>query len=252
MSRADKKQRHEAKRAAKRQANRRRESGGPLKRLADAKGEAECWISDDFEENGQAQLFAYKQGGGLAGVAAFLIDRGVVGLKDAWTRIGMDRNEFDEMLQAGGTRGISMHRIEPDQMRRWVAGAARWAYDHGMRLPKDWVKTASLIGGAGDWRSADVSAFSREFAGHPEDLRQRLIGESLEIFLKRPDIEFIFSDAAPYMDQEKGEFHGSEDLFELDEDEREEMLDDIPDEEVDQLSQRLGALTSRVETETAD
>ena len=41
------------------------------------------------------------------------------------------------------------------------------------RLPKDWIRSASLIGGIGDWESADVSLFVKEFVGHPEDLRQR-------------------------------------------------------------------------------
>jgi hypothetical protein len=254
MSRADKKRRHEAKRAAKRQAFRRRESVGPLKRVADARGEAECWMSDDFEGTGQAQLFAYKQGGGLAGAACFLIDQGVVGLKDAWTRMGMDRDEFDEMLKSSGTRGIPMRRIEPQAMRRWIAGAARWAHDHGMRLPKDWIKTASLIGGVGDWQSADVSAFSKEFAGHPEDLRQRLIGESLETFLKRDDLKFIFSDAAPYRDQRTDEFFGSKDPFELEEDadEDEEAIDAMPDEAIKELSERLSPTAAALAAQTAD
>jgi hypothetical protein len=252
MSKADKKQRHKAKRAAKRHEARRRESVGPVKRLADARGEAECWMSDDFERNGQAQLFAYKQGGGLSGVACFLIDEGVVGLKDAWARVGMDRKEFEEMLGAGNARGLPMHRVELEEMRRWIEGAARWAHDNGMRLPKDWVKCASLVGGVGDWRSADVSAFRKKFAGHPEDLRQRLIGEPLETYLKRDDIDFVFSDAAPYMDQRTGEYAKSEDPFDLDDDEIEEALDALPGEEIDELTEKFNSVADVLAAKTAD
>src|SRR5438445_221646 len=67
MSKADKKQRHKAKREAKRLANRRRESISPVKRLAEGRGELECWMSRGFEEEmGQEQIFVYKQARGLA------------------------------------------------------------------------------------------------------------------------------------------------------------------------------------------
>src|SRR5580692_6916144 len=55
MSRPDKKQRHKAKREAKRLAARRRDSISPVKRLAESKGDMEIWMSEDFEEMGQAE-----------------------------------------------------------------------------------------------------------------------------------------------------------------------------------------------------
>ncbi len=204
MAKANKKQRHEARRKAKKLEARRREAISPVKRLADLSGEVECWMSDGFEQVGQMQIFAYKSAGGMTGVAAFLVDQGVVGLKDAWHNIGIDRAMLDSMMDGVKTGGVKMVRCKLDEARRWVAGAARWAHDNGMRLPKDWLKTATLIGGVGDWKAADVSNFVMEFAGHPEDLRQRLIGQSFESYLAREDVEFTFSDLAPYKNQRTG------------------------------------------------
>lgn len=200
MAKQDKKQRHEAKRKAKRLEARRRDAVSPVKCLADSKYEPECWMSDGT--HGQIQMFAHKLGGGLSGAAFFLLDRGVVGLKDGWARVPLGREEFKEMLDSSAANGIPMRPATPEELRRFVAGGARWAHDNGMRLPPDWLKAASLIGGVGDWASADVPPFFiKEFAGHPEDLRQRLIGESFQSFVARRDIRFLFSDAAPIRDE---------------------------------------------------
>lgn len=94
------------------------------------------------------QLFAYKQAAGQSGIACFLVDRGVAGLKDAWTRVGIDREEFKDMLRACEACELPMHRTDVAEVRRWVAGGARWAYDNGMRLPREWIKATILIGGA--------------------------------------------------------------------------------------------------------
>lgn len=251
MPKANKKQRHKAKREAKRLQARRRESISPLKRLAEAPGVAECWMSDGFDVNGQAQMFVYKRAAGLTGIACFLVDRGVVGLKDAWTQMKVERSEFQRLLDRSRSGGIAMKRVTVNDIRRMVAGGIRWAHDNGMRLPKDWAKTAALIGGVGDWASADVSQFVNEFAGHPEDLRQRLISEPFESYIRRPDIEFTFSDNAPYLDQETGEYIDAdewddeedynEDEFEADEFDDEELqslIDDLPKEQIDALIDR--------------
>lgn len=246
MSKADKKQRREAKRKQKRQEARRRESVSPVKRLAESNGEVECWMSDDFESMGQLQLLVYKRGAGLSGAASFLVDRGVVGLKDAWTRMDIERGELDNILDGSAARGIRMRRAGVEEVRRWVAGGIRWAHENGMRLPKDWAKPASLIGGVGDWASADVSAFAKEFAGHPEDLRQRLVGEPLETYLKRTDIDFQFDESAPFEDRRAGRHSRSNLTGEFDEDE-----EGIPSEEFDALAARLAPTAKALATETA-
>lgn len=212
MSRADKKSRHEAKRKAKRLQIRRQRSVNPIKRLADAPGQTEYWISKNFEDLGQLQAFVYKRAAGMTGIACFLVDRGVVGLKDAWARMHIERQEFDDMLEACSDRGIPMSRATVDEVRRVVAGGIRWAHENGMRLPQNWAKPALLLGGVGDWASADISGFVSEFVGHPEDLRQRLIGESFDSYIRRPDVSFLFSDAAPFMDQATGEYQQADDV----------------------------------------
>lgn len=249
MPKKDKRQRREAKRKAKQQASRRQASVSPAKRLAEAKGEIECWASDQFESSGQLQIFVYKRGAGLKGVACFLIDRGVVGLKDAWVRVGVDRNKFDGILETSQDEGIPMRPSTSDEVQRWVGAAVRWAHDNGMRLPRDWVKAAAFVGGVGDWKSADVSRFVKEFAGHPEDLRQRLIGEPFDTYIQRTDIQLVFSDEAPYMDQKTGRYaqelnpfddddEDSDDADDID-DEIESALDAIPEEQIDAFLARF-------------
>jgi hypothetical protein len=256
MPKADKKQRREAKRKAKRLEIRRRESVSPIKRLADAPGTVECWASGNFDEMGQINLYVYKQGAGLSGVAAFLVDRGVVGLKDAFVRMNVDREQIREMIDEAAARMMPMHRVGVEEVRRWVAGGIRWAHDNGMRLPKDWHKPASFIGGVGDWPTADVSQFVKEFAGHPEDLRQRLIGEPMETFLKRSDIRFILSSDAPYMEQRTGQYHGvdlyddDDDDDEPDDEELDELMDFVPPEEIARLSDHFVSAGASLSVET--
>ena len=257
-NKANKKQRHEAKRKAKRLTARRRDSISPVKRLSDSKGEVECWASGDFSFMRQLQIFAYKRAGGLNGVACFLVDQGVVGLKDSWVRLDMDRPQLQEMLNVAEGRGITMRRIEVEEARRWIAGGARWAYDNGMRLPRDWLKHTSVIGGVLGWQNADVSAFTMNFAGHPEDLRQRLIRETLESYLKRDDIQFTFSMDAPYKDQRTGEYAPelNSDAFDDDEsddesDEQFESPDDGASFEVfKKLTHRLDIVAATLVSET--
>jgi hypothetical protein len=248
MSRADKKQRKEAKRKARKMEIRRRESVSPLKRLGDTPGEMECWMSEQAGAVGQVQCFVYKRAAGLTGLACFLVDRGVVGLKDAYTLIPADREHLDRIREGAESRGIGMKQTSIEQIRNIVAGSVRWAHAHGMRLPKDWHKTAAVIGGVGDWASADVSKFVKEFAGHPEDLRRRLIGESLESFMARTDITFIFSDAAPYMDQETGRYENNGEIDDEEFDDEEGLsLDDFPDVLLDEIDKRLTPVVAKIE-----
>lgn len=249
MASADKKQRHKLKRNAKRAAAKRRDSISPVKRLADARGNIECWMSDRFEDFGQEQIFVYKQAGRLTGVACFLVDRGIAGLKDAWTRIGIDRMEFQQMLDACAARGIPMRLVSQDEARRMIAGGIRWAHDNGMRLPKDWTKPSSLIGGVGDWESAGVSAFEKEFAGHPEDLRARLIAKPFDDFIRQTDVSFVFSDAAPYMDQETGDYLNDDQLDDNDDD-IESITDAFPTEEFAALLNQFAPAATMLMEET--
>jgi hypothetical protein len=253
MSKANKKQRHKAKRNAKKLATRRQNSISPIKRLADARGELECWKSGDFESPGQISFFVYKRSAGLSGVACFLVDRGVVGLKDAFIKLQVDREEMEYMLSRGKSQGINPARCTVEEVRRTVAGGIRFAHDNGMRLPKDWVKVASIIGGVGDWATADVSAFSREFMGHPEDLRRRLIGEPFEDYIQRKDIAFLFADNAPVMNLDTGEYEdtGGDDFDDDEELDEEFDEDDIPEEMLDDIAKQLQPVAESLAEKTS-
>ncbi len=234
MGKANKKQRHRAKREAKRREARKQKSISPVRRLADATGEVEYWMSEGFDNFGQAQLLVYKRAGGLTGTACFLIDRGVVGLKDAFMRFGIERSEFKKTLDNAAARGVEMRLVSLPDFKQRIASAARWAHENGMRLPKQWVKCASLVGGVGDWMSADVSGFVKEFVGHPEDLRRRLVREPFDSYVQRPEITFFFSANAPYLDQETGEYEDDDlDDDEEDNDEEDDLDDDLDDDDLD-------------------
>jgi hypothetical protein len=228
MSKARSAERKRMKRKEKHQAARRKASISPLKRLAQAPGEAECWISQDFESLRQMQVLVYKQAAGLSAMACFLVDRGVVGLKDAFVHLSVSRTELQEKLGVIADQGIKLRRGTIAEARRWIAAAMRWASENGMCLPRDWHKPASLIGGVGDWASADLSGFVKEFAGHPEDLRQRLVGEPFDAYIQRSDIEFEFVEDAPYMDQETGDYVGPDDV-------EESFIDALPEGTLDEV-----------------
>lgn len=251
MSKVGKTQRARGKRDAKRAKAKRRTSVSPVKRLAAGRGESECWISENFLLDGQMQVIVYKQAAGLTGVACFLVDRGIAGLKDAWTRMHASRAELRGLLELCDAQGLRMRRGTIDEARKWVTGAARWAHDNGMRLPKDWANAVSLLGGAGDWKSADVSGFVKEFAGHPEDLRQRLVGQSFEAFVERDDIEFIFSEDAVYLDQRTGQYQTASETGDGYAD-LESLAADVPVEELDAMIDRLTPATNALAAETAD
>lgn len=252
MAKSDKKQRNEAKRKDKRQDTRRRESVSPIKRLTAAKGEVECWASDGLDLAGQMTLFVYKQAAGLGGVACFLVDRGVVGLKDAWADVPISRVDFKDMLDRCREDGIQVRRVTPETVRHWVAGGIRWAHDNGMRLPKEMDKSVALIGGVGDWAAADVSAFVMEFAGHPDDLRQRLIGEPLKTYLRRTDIDFQFSEEAAYMDQETGDYIHPAGSFDDDEEDLAAIAADVPVAEMNRMAERFTPAATALAADTAD
>ncbi len=250
MSKADKKQRQRLKRKSKHHESRRRQSVSPIKRLADSPGEIECWMSEDFETLGQSQIFVYKRVGSLAGIACFLVDIGVVGLKDAWTQLNVIHDDLEDFLDASADQGIAMRRVSLDAARSLIAGGIRWAHEHGMRLPADWTKTVSLIGGVEGWEEADVSRFAREFAGHPEDLRQRLIGESFDDFIQRKDVAFQFLDDAPFKDQSTGEYL-NDDASDYD-DQMDDPIDpDAADELVDAMLRRFSPAAEQLATQTA-
>jgi len=192
-----KKERHRIKRRAKQQAHRRRSSAGPYQRIG-AGGEVEaCLINDDWREKGQAVICTLRgvPGGGHA-MATFLVDLWCAGLKDAWGRLEISREDFDEMLEQM-EMGTYLRFVpgDLDLVRRILAGSIRFATQNGFRLPRRYERWVSVMGGVGDWKTADLSGFGVDgklrWVAPMDDLRRRLIGCSVEEFLARPDVEFI-------------------------------------------------------------
>lgn len=229
MARSDKKQRNKARREAKRRDARRKASQSPIKRFAEAKGEIDVYMVGDFHGDRQVQIIFYKRTAMGNILATFLVDRGVVGLKDAWAKPHCPPDELDMILRQFPT-DLQGRRTTVDDAVSLLRSAVRFTVDNGMRLPKDLDKATSIFGGLGDWRDADTSQFIMEFAGHPEDLRQRLVTSSFEDYIQRKDVSFIFSDTAPYMDQATGEY------YDTDAPNIEEDLANIADEIVDSYS----------------
>lgn len=97
-----------------------------------------------------------------------------------------------------------------------------------------------------------MSEFVKEFAGHPEDLRQRLIGQPLETYLKRDDIEFVFSNFAPYMDHKTGEYENDFDgLNEEEMEDTESIASQIPVEELQKMADQFTAAATALAGDTA-
>ncbi len=192
----NRKKRDAKKREARKQAN------NPLKRVVDAPGPIECWATPIWGNQRQASILVYKQAAGINVIGCFLIDRGVAGLKDAYILLNRGREELQYIIQQISQNVSKPDRIDHAEAFKMITGAARWADDNGMRLPKHWIRYAEILGDVSDWKSADVSKFEMEFVGNPKDLMQRLVSSSYADYVKRADISFQFSVHTDYIGDE--------------------------------------------------
>src|SRR5436190_20366738 len=99
---ARRKERQRLKRKQKQQALRKQRSVSVFRRLERSDASIQCFINTGWEELPQASIFVLREipgsGGGYA-LASFLIDFGVLGLKDAWGRLDITLSEFrDDVL----------------------------------------------------------------------------------------------------------------------------------------------------------
>lgn len=208
-----KKERREQKRREKKSVQPRAGQGSsPYRRIGAAGDVAVCYINRDWRQEGMIALHVLRPvpGGGHAAVS-FLIDPWALGLKDAFGRLDVTREEFDELWIGGMERQTEMVPTDLATARRLVAGGIRWAHDHGFRLPPRYERWTALLGDIGDWHTADVRDFGVEggklrFVGDTEDLRRRLVGQTLEQFMARNDVEVV----AMISEEMRGEFDESE------------------------------------------
>jgi hypothetical protein len=196
--RSRQKERKRLKRKRKHEAHRRAAAGSPFKLISRIQATVQCWINTNWEHTRQASILVLRQtASGRCAMANFLVDFGMAGLKDAFGRLDVTAADFFDNVLEPFQNQFPMALIEPSEALRHIAGGIRFAHDNGFRLPHRYDRWLAIVGDVGDWRTADVSDFEMEFAGSMEDLRHRLIGQSVEEFLMREDVSIVLSDSAP-------------------------------------------------------
>jgi hypothetical protein len=194
---ARRKERQRLKRKQKQQALRKQRNVSVFRRLESSDAPIQCFINSGWEESPQASIFVLREipsGGGGHALASFLVDFGVLGLKDAWGRLDMTPLQFRDEILAPCEETMPMERVDPQTARRLIAGAIRYRHDNGFKQVHRLDRWLAILGGVGDWRQADVSEFEPEFAESPEYLHRHLIGCTPEQFLSRPDLSVVFRD----------------------------------------------------------
>lgn len=210
----------------KKREARRRQSGGPYKLLNNARLIEQCWVNEDWQNQGEASIYVLCRvpGRGYA-VMAFLVDIWCIGLKDAFGQLDYPPEEFDDRMENGP---LDMAEMDIDETRELVAGAIRWSRQNDFALPRRYERWTAVFGPM-DIDNADISGFGVDgklrYIGSEKDLRNRLIRCSLEEFMARPDVEI----AAMGIDEESLD---DDDLTEF-----EENIGIVSDDMVDKVRQ---------------
>jgi len=197
MSRLKKKERRRLKRKEKRKQAIRLRKQSPYGQLRSAGSVEACVINENWRESGQAAIHVLARAPGCPPTtASFLVDLWCAGLKDAWGDLNATYADFRKMVDemSDGT-GLDFVHCELDLARSLIAGSIRFAHDNGFRLPARYERWLSVLGGVGDWSTADLSDFGLDgklrWVGPMADLRRRLVGTRAEDFLAREDVEYI-------------------------------------------------------------
>jgi hypothetical protein len=228
---ARKKQKQRLKREQKRRELRKSRGAGPARLFADG-GLVACYVNSDWRERGQAAAFVLRRArDGRLGMATFMIDLWCAGLKDAWGRVGLTREEFEEVVDhMDATMDGTMDDAALPEVAALVAGAIRFARQNGFRLPAHHDRWAALLGELHP-ETADLSGFGYKeqegktlcWVGPMHDLRARLIGSTVEHFLTRPDVAFVLGvEDGAFID----EFYGDDDGGDDSDEEFDEELDE--------------------------
>jgi hypothetical protein len=241
---ARKKEKQRLKREKKRLALRKAGSVSPYKKLAGGELIA-CYVNSDWRERGQAVPFVLRRapGAGLA-AATFMVDLWCAGLKDAWGRAHIARDEFERMVDTMDERMDGTMAPAPlAEVAGIVAGSVRFAVQNGFRLPAHYQRWLAFLGpDALDWQNADLSDFGVEggkllWVGPMFDLRRRLVACTPEQFLARQDVEAI---TGP-----DDEFEGDVD-WTGEGDEHDEIGDEIDDENDEEAIAEAGRELDRI------
>lgn len=252
--RARKKQKQRLKREKKRAAIRKAQGGSPARQYAGGEFVA-SYLNDDWRERGQAVAFVCRRGrDGRLAMATFIVDLWCAGLKDAWGRIGLTTDEFEDAVDRMSTQLDDTIDDAPlAEVAAVVAGGIRFARRNGFRLPAHYDRWTAFLGEIRP-ESADLTHFGVEggaklrWVAPMHDLRARLIGSTVEDFLARPDVEAIAD--AEFFDL------GSDDelLYEEDGDDEEEDADEEDEGllgSAEEVAETFQVLDSMVENASA-
>ena len=201
MSTIGKKEKHRLKRQQKhRDMLKQRNLGVAAQlRFADSGDNAgmQCFINEGWPEYRQASIFVLRPVGQGHVLAAFLVDLGMAGLKDAWGVMRISPAAFFEKFVEGARENVTIVPCDLDLARQLVAGGIRYAHDNAFRLPPKFERWTAVLGGVDDWRLADTSRFCKEFSGSYDDLCKRYLGGSVDDFIRRTDVAITLGNAPP-------------------------------------------------------
>jgi hypothetical protein len=221
----NKKERDRVKRKRKQHELRKRKAKMQYQAIADPRQPLTCRINVDWKKKGMANIFVLKElrGGGYA-LGAFLVDLWCCGLKDAWGQLQFTSEQFRLMLKrAEADRDYRHEEVDVETARRVILGGIRFAVQNEFRLPPHFERWVSMLGVDPKAADADLSDFGFEgklqYMGSMEDLRRRLIRQSVDDFLARPDVVHTTMDENGGSDEE-GEYGEDED--DVDDDDAEE------------------------------
>ncbi len=219
--RAKKKEQKRLKRKHKQLAQKKAAAVSPFAQFAAPGGDIQFWWNPTFPDSHLAEIVALRTASnGRHAVAVFLIDLGVLGIKDAFGRLDITPSEFHERFFKPTDKQIGLAQVSAEDARSLIAGGMRFAHDNGFRLPADLDRWLKIIGGVGDWRTADTSRFIMECVGGIDELKARLIGQRPDEFLARKDVAFILRD------NRSESFNGSFDDDEFEDDEESDESSD--------------------------
>ncbi|MGB2824643.1 MAG: hypothetical protein WBF17_26950 [Phycisphaerae bacterium] len=223
MPRLKKKERRRLKRKEKRKQAIRLRNQSPYGLLRSAGSVEACLINDDWRQSGLAVIYVLCRAPGRPpAMGNFLIDLWCAGLKDAWGRLDFTHEDFRELVDnASWKTGLEFVDCGLDLARKLLAGSVRFAHDNGFRLPPRYESWLAVLGGVGDWSTADLGDFGVDgklrWVGPMADLRRRLAGCSVEEFLARDDVDFIagldepipYDESADELDADLQLLHGN-------------------------------------------
>ena len=156
-----------------------------------------CFVNADWREQGIASIVAFKDARGFGQVmGAFLVDLWCFGLKDAWGRTEVTGEEIDRTVNGR----MKLEPLDLAVAQRLVAGAIAFSRKNGFRLPVNYERWTAMLGITSE-TPIDLSEFGIDgglrYVGEIEDLQSRLIYQSVDEFLHRPDVKYIAGLGAP-------------------------------------------------------